>query len=54
MRGVVQVDGEAVSLVAVGHVAEHVVVNVAEEVDLGLHAPVIARVGKGRVMVEEA
>lgn len=54
LRGVVQVDGEAVRFVAVGHVAEHVVVNVAEEVDLGLHAPVIPRVGEGRVMVEKA
>ena len=54
MRGVVQVDGEAVCFVAVGHVAEHVVVDVAEEVDLGLHAPVIPRVSEGRVMVEKA
>lgn len=53
LRGVIQVDGEAVRFVAVGHVAEHVVVNVAEEVDLGLHPPVIARVGEGRVVVEE-
>lgn len=54
LRGVVQVDGEAVRFVAVGHIAEHVVVDVAEEVDLGLHAPVIPRVGEGRVMVEKA
>lgn len=54
LRGVVQVDGEAVRFVAVGHVAEHVVVDVAEEVHLRLHSPVIARVGQGRVMVEEA
>lgn len=54
LRGVVQVNGEAVRLVAVGHVAEHVVVNVTEKVDLGLHAPVVARVGEGRVAVEQA
>lgn len=53
LRGVVQIDGEAVRFVVVGHVAEHVVINVAEEVDVGLHAPIISRVGEGRVMVEE-
>lgn len=52
LGGIVQVDGEAVRFVAVGHVAEHVVVNVAEEVDFGLHAPVIARVGQSRVTIE--
>lgn len=52
--GVVEVDGEAVGFVAIGHVAEHVVIDVAEEVDFGLHTPVVARVGEGRVVVEEA
>lgn len=52
LGGIIQVDGEAVRFVAIGHVAEHVVVHVAEEVDLGLHAPVIARVGQGRVTIE--
>lgn len=53
-RRVVQVDGEAVRLVVVGHVAEDVVVDVAEEVHFGLHAPVVAGVRQGRVFVEEA
>lgn len=53
LRRIVQVDGESVRFIVVGHVAEHVIINVAEEVDVGLHAPVIARVGEGRVMVEE-
>lgn len=51
---VVQVDGEAVGFVVVGHVAEDVVVDVAEEVDFGLHAPVVARGGEGGVFVEHA
>lgn len=51
---VVEVDGEAVGLVALRHVAEDVVVDVAEEVDVGLHAPVVCRVLEGRVDGEEA
>lgn len=54
LRGVVQVDSEAVGFVVIGHVAEDVVVNVTEKVHFGLHAPVIACVGKGRVVVEKA
>lgn len=41
---VVEVDGEAVSLVAVLHEAEDVVVDVTEEVDLWLDAPVVLHV----------
>lgn len=51
---VVQIYGEAVGLVAVGHVAKHVVVDVAEEVHVGLDAPVVVLVGEGGVMREEA
>lgn len=51
---VVQVDGEAVRLVVIVHVAEDVVVDVAKEVHVGLDAPVVARVFEGRVVVEEA
>ena len=51
---VVQVDVEAVRLVVVLHVAEDVVVDVAEELHLGLHAPVVERVLEGGVVVEEA
>ena len=54
LRRVVQVDGEAVRFVPVGHVPEHVVVDVAEEVHLGLHPPVIPRVRQRRVVVEQA
>ena len=50
---VVQVDGEAVRLVVVVHEAEDVVVDVAEEVHLGLHPPVVAVLGQRRVLVEE-
>lgn len=51
---VVEVDGEAVGLVVVVHVPEDVVVDVAEEMDLGLHAPVVAGVGQRGVFVEHA
>lgn len=53
-RGVIQVDGEAVRLVAVVHVAENVIVDIAEEVNVGLDAPVVLCVGQGRVLVEHA
>ena len=52
--GIVEVDGEAVGFVTVGHVAEDVVVDVAEKVHLRLDAPVVAHVGEGGVAVEEA
>jgi hypothetical protein len=52
-RRIVEVDGEAVGLVVVCHVAEDVVVDVAEEMHLGLHAPVELCVGECRVLVEE-
>lgn len=51
---VVEVDGEAVGFVAVVHVAEDVVVDVAEEMHLGFDAPVIADVFQCRVVVEDA
>ena len=53
-RGVVQVDGEAVRLVVIVHVAENVIVDIAEEVNVGLDAPVVLRVGQGRVLIEHA
>lgn len=52
--GVVQVDGEAVRLVVIVHVAENVIVDIAKEVNIGLDAPVVLRVGQGRVLVEHA
>ena len=52
--GVIQVYGEAVCLVVVFHVAENIVVYVAEKVDFGLHAPVVFCMGEGGVFVEEA
>lgn len=54
LRGVVQVDGEAVGLVMVLHVAENVIVDVTEKVDFWFDAPVIADVLEGRMVVEEA
>jgi len=54
LRAVVQVDGEAVGFVVVAHVAEDVVVDVAEEVDVGFYAPVVLDVEHFGVFVEEA
>lgn len=51
---VVQVDGEAVSLVVILHEAEHVVVNVAEKVHIGLDAPIVLGVLQRRVVWENA
>lgn len=42
LRCVEKVDREAVGLVAVLHEPEDIVVNVAEELDLGFNAPVVA------------
>ena len=50
---VVEVDGEAVGFVVVLHVAENIVVNVAEEMHFGFDPPVVAYVFEGRVTVEE-
>ena len=41
LGGVVEGDGEAVGFVVVAHVAEDVIVDVAEEVHVRLHAPVV-------------
>ena len=54
LRCVVKIDGEPVGLVVVIHPAENVIVDVAEEVDLWLHAPIIADVFKGWVFIEHA
>ena len=53
LGAVVEIYVEAVRLVVVGHVAEDVVVDVAEELDLRLDTPVVLRVLERRVMVEE-
>lgn len=51
---IVEVDGEAIGLIVVCHEAEDIVVNVAEEVYLGLDAPVELGVLQRRVFVKEA
>ena len=53
MRRVVEVDGEAVGLVAVLHKAEDIIVDVAEEVNLWLNTPVVLHVLEGGVVVEQ-
>lgn len=52
--GVEKVDVEAVGLVVVLHVSEDVVVDIAEEFDVGLYSPVVLGVLEGRVAVEHA
>jgi len=54
LRAVKKGDGEAVGLVVILHPTEHVIVNVAEEMNFGLDTPVVLHVGKGRVFVELA
>lgn len=51
---IVEVYGEAVGLIVVLHPAEYVIVDIAEEVDFGLDAPVVADVFEGGVFVEHA
>ena len=53
MGPIVEVDGKAVCFIIIIHVAEHVVVDVAEEVDFGLNTPVVPHVRQGRVFIEK-
>jgi hypothetical protein len=53
-RGVVDVDVEPIRLVVVLHPRENVVVDVAEEVDVGLDAPVVLVLGQRGVFAEHA
>lgn len=52
--GIIKVDGEAVRLVVFLHEAEDVVVDIAEEVHLGLNAPIVLSIRQSRVLVEQA
>lgn len=54
VRVVVEGDCEAVRLVVILHVAEDVVVDVAEEMDFWFDAPVVADVLEGGMLVEHA
>lgn len=54
LRRIVEIDGEAVRLVAVRHKTEDVVINIAEEMYFGLYSPVVLYVCQRRVFVEEA
>ena len=54
LRRIVKIDGEPVGLIVVIHPAENIVIYVAEEVYLGLYAPIVANILKGRVFVEHA
>ena len=51
---IIEIDSEAVGLVVVLHPAENIVIDVAEEVDFGLDAPVVADVFEGGMFVEHA
>lgn len=54
LRGVEEVNREAVGDVVILHVSENVVVDIAEVLDLGLDAPVVAVILQGGVFVEHA
>ena len=54
LRRIVQVNRKAVGLVMVVHPAENIVVNVAEEVYLWLHTPIVADVLERWVFVKHA
>ena len=51
---IVEVDREAVGLVVVLHESEHIVIDIAEEVDVGLDAPIVLDVLERGVLVEHA
>ena len=53
-RRIVYINRKPVSFVVVLHVAKDVIVNVAEEMDFRLNAPIIAGVGQRGVAVEHA
>lgn len=50
---IVQIDIEAIGLVVVLHVVEHIVIHVAKELYLGLNPPVELEVLQSRMMVEQ-
>ena len=54
LRCIVKVDRKAIRLVMVAHPTEDVVVNIAEEAYLWFHAPIVADILKGWVLVEHA
>lgn len=54
LRRIEQVDGETVCGVAVLHVPENIIVDIAEVLDLRLHTPVVAVVLEDRVLVKHA
>jgi hypothetical protein len=54
LRRIVEIDCEAVGFVVICHEAEYVVIDVAEEMDLGFYAPVELHVCQRRVLVEKA
>lgn len=54
LGSVEKVDGETVCDVAVFYESEHIVVNVTEELNLGLDTPIVTVVLKGRVLIEQA
>lgn len=50
---IVEIDGETICFVVVVHVTEDIIVDLAEEVDVGLDAPVVSGIREGGVLVEE-
>lgn len=54
LRRIKQVDGKPVRDVVVLHIPEDIVVDITEELDLGLHTPVVAIVFQNGVLVKHA
>ena len=51
---IIEIDSEPVGFIVVLHPAENVIIDVAEEMDFGLNAPIVADVFEGGVFVEHA
>ena len=54
LRSIVEVDRKAVGFIVILHPTKDIIVNVAEEVHLWLHAPVVSDVFESRMFVEHA
>ena len=51
---IVKVYGKAVGLVVILHITEYVIVDVAEEMDLGFHPPIVTGIRQSWMFVEHA
>lgn len=54
LRTIININVEAVCLVVVLHPGEHIIVDIAKEVDVGLHTPVVVEVCERGMLREKA